>query len=75
MTSHCTQKAFTSERKPQALFVVHSAVFGGHGFVWDRCRRWNSLSMLIDYIIMIFNDVFTVAFSTRCFACNGHLAM
>ena len=42
MTSHCTQKAFTSEHKPQALFVVHSAERAGHGYVWSRPRRWIS---------------------------------
>ena len=40
MTSHCTQKAFTSEHKPQALFVAHSAEQAGHGYDWSRRRRW-----------------------------------
>ena len=70
MTSHCTQTAFTSEHKPQALFVVHSAERAGHGYVWSRCRRcisrrrrWNSLTMIIVSSIMFFTVGFIAAFT------------
>ena len=72
MTSHCTQKAFTSEHKPQALFVVHSAERAGHGYDWSRCRRWInwsrcrrwiSLAMIIVSNIMFFTAGFIAAFT------------